>query len=94
MTRLCALALLVTCATVSPLARSASPAVGGADFVRTGMSQRELKQILGQPTHVSRLLLFRRHLEQWSYVDPPRWVEFSAPRGEEPTVNRFSGDKK
>jgi len=94
MTRLCVLSLLVTCATAGSLACSETLDAPRANSIRIGMSRRELKQDFGPPTHISRLVLFRRHLEQWHYVEPPRWVEFNVPRGEEAVVNRFSGDGK
>jgi hypothetical protein len=93
MTRIGLLTLLVVGADAASLAFSESPP-NASNAIRLGMTQRDLKQALGPPSHVSRLILFRRHLEQWQYVDPPKWVEFNAVRGEEPVLSRFSGDGK
>ncbi len=94
MTRFCVLSILAVSLTANSLARPETPAAQDTNSIRAGMNQRELKQILGPPAHVSRMLLFRRHLEQWHYVNPPRWVEFNVPRGEEAIVTRFSDDGK
>jgi hypothetical protein len=55
--------------------------------VRRGWTPAEVRGRLGPPTHVSRQILFGRHLEQWAYDDPrPMRVEFNCVRGEEPYV--------
>ncbi len=94
MTRICVLSVLAGFLTPISLASPETPPADGTNSVRIGMNQRELKQALGQPAHISRLILFRRHFEQWHYVEPAHWVEFDAPHGDQATVDRFSGDGK
>jgi hypothetical protein len=60
------------------------------DSVRRGMTQAEVREILGPPRRISRQILFRRHLEQWHFDDPSGWVQFDCPRGEEAIVTRKS----
>jgi hypothetical protein len=55
-----------------------------------GMTQAEVREILGPPRRISRQILFRRHLEQWHFDDPSGWVQFDCPRGEEAIVTRKS----
>jgi hypothetical protein len=62
--------------------------------LRKGMTRDEVKAAFGPPHHVSRQLLFRRHLEQWHYVDPPRTVEFNCVRGEEPYLLQFRPERR
>jgi hypothetical protein len=94
MNRLGVFSLILMCASARSLAWTEPPGAGRTEVPRLGMSQRELKLAFGPPSHVSRLILFRRHLEQWQLAEPPRWVEFNAIRGEEPVVIQFSDDKK
>src|SRR5207248_4780572 len=68
------------------LAAAASSAPPQPGTVRRGMTPEEVKAVLGPPRRVSRQLLFRRHLEQWQYDEPPRTVEINCVRGEEPYV--------
>ena len=68
------------------LAAATSTAVPEVGAVRRGMTRDEVKAVVGPPQHVSRQLLFRRHIEQWRYDDPPRLVEFNCVRGEEQYV--------
>lgn len=65
------------------LAQPADPTGRG---VRRGMTTAEVKQLLGPAPRISRQILFRRHIEQWIYDDPPARVEFNCVRGEEPVV--------
>jgi hypothetical protein len=62
------------------------PAPRRLDAIKRGMSMNEVKQQLGPPSHTARQILFRRHLEQWHYDDPPVWVEFQCAKGEEAFV--------
>jgi hypothetical protein len=55
--------------------------------VRKGMTATEVRAIYGQPKKVARQLLYRKHLELWTYDAPVNIrIEFECPRGEEPTV--------
>ncbi len=46
-----------------------------------------VKELLGDPAHVSRQIVHRRYLEQWSYDAPVALcVEFDYQRGREPRV--------
>lgn len=75
------------------LLSAASPtAVPQPAALRIGMTRDEVKAVLGAPNHVSRQLLFRRHLEQWHYENPPRTVEFNCRRGEQPYLLQFRTD--
>jgi hypothetical protein len=55
--------------------------------VKQGMSAGEVRDRLGAPKKVARQILFRRHLEQWTYDAPiPVRVELDGVRGQEPRV--------
>jgi len=56
------------------------------DAVKRGMSTDDVKHLLAPPQRTARLILCRKHLEQWHYDDPAGWVEFQSTRGEEPFV--------
>lgn len=61
-------------------------AVPPAERVHRGQTPTEVRALVGPPSRIARQILFRRHLEQWVYDDPPLRVEFDCPRGEEPLV--------
>jgi hypothetical protein len=50
---------------------------------RVGMTAAETRHLLGPPKRIARLILYRRHLEQWSYEEPPLRIELSCVRGQE-----------
>jgi hypothetical protein len=50
------------------------------------MSADEVKRRLGPPRRVARQILFRRHLEQWTYGTPPVCIELDCVRGQEMQV--------
>jgi hypothetical protein len=55
--------------------------------LRPGMTQDEVRQVLGPPQRVARQVLYRRYLEQWLYERPrPVRVEFDCVRGQPPQV--------
>jgi len=55
--------------------------------VRLGMTAARVVELLGKPSRVSRQILFRRHVEQWTYPEPNLLrVEFIGVRGENPQV--------
>jgi hypothetical protein len=83
-----ALLLLVS----QPLRTQPPPADRRA--VQRGMSQPEVRRLLGPPAHICRQIMFRRHLEQWVYDDPAAWIEFDCVRGEEATVRQKSASPK
>ena len=74
------------------LAAAASSAPPQPAALRWRTTREDIKAAFGPPQHVSRQLLFRRHLEQWNYDDPPRTVEFNCVRGEEPYVLQVRSD--
>lgn len=80
MSRALALAALILLAASAPLARSEAP-------VRRGASMAEVREQFGRPEQVARVILFRRHIEQWQYAGG-RVVEFDCVRGEDPAVVR------
>jgi hypothetical protein len=57
--------------------------------VRIGMTANEVRKILGEPEHISRQILFRRHFEQWQFAKPVRIIEFHGVRGEEARATRI-----
>jgi hypothetical protein len=63
--------------------------------IKPGMTPAEVRKILGSPIRISRQILYRRFLEQWTYDRPePVMVEIDYPRGLEPrvlTVHRAAG---
>ncbi len=72
------------------------PATGKTN-VQPGMTRAEVRRLLGSPRQVSRQILSRRLIEQWSYGSPADlWVQFLASKGEEPhvlTVHQASAGK-
>lgn len=63
-------------------------AFGESSPVRRGASMEEVRGRFGAPPRQSRVILFRRHVEQWHYTVPERAVEFNCVRGEQPTAVR------
>ena len=59
----------------------------GDNGVQKGMSPDRVQKLLGRPKKIARQILFRRHLEQWTY-DPPTAmrIEFDCIRGQEAHV--------
>jgi hypothetical protein len=55
--------------------------------LRPGMTQTEVRRLLGPPPRSARQILYRRYLEQWVY-DAPQAVriEFDCIRGQEPQI--------
>jgi hypothetical protein len=63
------------------------PPVADPDQVRKGMTAAEVRKLLGPPKRVARQILYRRHLELWTYEPPLNVrIEFECPRGDDPTV--------
>src|SRR5262245_47567465 len=55
--------------------------------VRKGISAKEVQASLGLPRKIARQILYRRHLEQWTYDAPISVrVELDCVRGQEPHV--------
>jgi hypothetical protein len=55
--------------------------------LRPGLSQAEVRELLGPPRHVARQILYRRYLEQWLYDAPNAVrVEFDCVRGKAPQI--------
>jgi hypothetical protein len=60
------------------LARKAAPYVAAA-----ARTPQEVRQLLGDPEKLSRQVVYRRYLEQWSYQQPlPLCLLWSVARGE------------
>ena len=51
-----------------------------------GMTDSELLEVLGRPKKIARQILFRRHLEQWTYDAPPLRIELHCVRGQKARV--------
>ena len=62
--------------------------------VRRGMSLEEVRPLVGRPEHISRQILFRRHLEQWQFDEATGWIEWNCLRGEAPYVLQVQAVKK
>jgi hypothetical protein len=62
------------------------PPVDG-NSLRPGMTQDEVRRLLGPPKRMARQILYRRYLEQWVYegANPVR-IEFDCVRGKEPQI--------
>ena len=75
------------------IAPDAAPEPPRAVGLRRGLTRDEVRGLLGPPQSISRQVLFRRHVEQWHYSDPPRWVEFNCSRGEPAYVIHFEGQQ-
>lgn len=57
------------------------------DRVQRGMSQEEVRRLLGPPLRVVRQVLFGRYVEQWVYPPPvAARVEFLCERNHPPAV--------
>ena len=55
--------------------------------LRPGMSQEEVRRLLGPPKQVARQILYRRYLEQWVYEGAGAVrIEFDCVRGKEPQI--------
>jgi hypothetical protein len=55
--------------------------------LRRGMTQADVKALLGEPHRVARQILYRRYLEQWVYDGPnAARIEFDCVRGNEPQI--------
>jgi hypothetical protein len=54
---------------------------------RAGMTADETRKLLGPPKRISRQILYRRYLEQWTYDEPiVLRIEFNCVRGEESKI--------
>jgi hypothetical protein len=49
---------------------------------KVGMSEADILDALGRPPKIARQILFRRHIEQWTYDNPPIRVELDCVRGQ------------
>lgn len=60
-----------------------------ADQIRPGMTADTVRGVMGgPPKRIARQILYRRHLELWTYETPvPLWIEFTCIRGREPCVS-------
>jgi hypothetical protein len=55
-----------------------------APIARPGMTPNEVRALLGNPKSISRQVLYRRYMEQWTYGNPAYlWVEFNCTKGQE-----------
>ncbi len=85
------LVLLALCGTTL-FAADGMPAEPGPPPVelatlRPGMSQDEVRRLLGPPKRTARQILYRRYLEQWVYDGPDAVrIEFDCVRGKDPQI--------
>jgi len=57
------------------------------DLPQKGMTAAAVRAKYGAPKRIARQILYRRHLEVWTYDGPtPLQIEFDCPRGEDATV--------
>jgi hypothetical protein len=91
-TRLTAVICALLSTSVLTVAEPPGDRSGRLENVRRGMSVNEVKQVLGNPQRVTRVVLFRRYLEQWHYDERAGYVEFACPRGEETYVLSVHSD--
>jgi hypothetical protein len=55
--------------------------------LRPGMSQDQVRRLLGPPKRTARQILYRRYLEQWVYDGPDAVrIEFDCVRGKDPQI--------
>jgi len=55
--------------------------------VQPGMVASRVEDLLGKPDRISRQVLFRRHVEQWTYLEPRALrLELQGVRGQEAQV--------
>ncbi len=55
--------------------------------VHPGMTQGEVRKLLGKPDRTARQILYCRSVEQWSYEDLPGWlVAIDCLKGQEARV--------
>jgi hypothetical protein len=74
--------------------RSNDPVPGKPVEVRRGMTAVEVRDAFGPPLRVSRQVLYRRFLEQWSYELPaPLTIEFDCLKGQGPRVLTVHSDE-
>src|SRR5690242_7680636 len=85
-----ALAAALCAAGDRPAARADEPGPrppAEVDQLRPGMSQDEVRRLLGPPRQTARQILYRRYLEQWVYDGPNAVrIEFDCVRGKEPQI--------
>jgi hypothetical protein len=54
--------------------------------IQKDMTADDVQRSLGKPDRIGRVILFRRHLEQWAFDDLDVRIEFNCLPGEEPRV--------
>lgn len=64
----------------------ADPSAAARMFKDANLSAVETRQLLGPPARIARQILYRRHLEVWTYDSPGLRIEFDCVRGQEPLV--------
>jgi hypothetical protein len=63
------------------------PAAVDRNKLRLGMTQADVRRLLGPPKRTARQILYRRYLEQWVYEGPDAVrIEFDCVRGKEPQI--------
>jgi hypothetical protein len=82
------LCLSVAAALVLGAARAdAPPAALDLKKLTPGLTQPEVRRLLGPPRRMARQILYRRYLEQWVYDGPNAVrIEFECVRGKEPQI--------
>jgi hypothetical protein len=65
----------------------APPPAGDLTKLVPGMTQADVRRLLGPPKQIARQILYRRYLEQWVYEGAkPVRIEFDCVRGKEPQI--------
>jgi hypothetical protein len=78
------LALAMLCTSQGSGQRNDDPE---ARFLRTGMTQEDVRKLWGPPKRLARQILYHRFLEQWLYTDPAEArLEFECVKGEAPRL--------
>src|SRR4051812_44828784 len=86
--------LVLLCGLLGPMGElvpSAAQPPAGAEGLRPGLTAKQVRDLLGPPTHISRRIILNRTHEQWHYAKPRVRLSFDHPRGSEAVLVRISG---
>jgi hypothetical protein len=93
MPRARAMLLVLLCGLIGamrvPAQMDAQPTVG-AEKLRSGMTAKQVRDLLGPPTNVSRRIILYRTHEQWHYAKSGLRLSFDHPRGASAVLVRIS----
>jgi len=62
-----------------------------APEIKPGMTADDVTQLMGRPDQISRMILLRRHLEQWIYTEANIRIDLMCVPGEQPRVIQALG---